>query len=62
MYCDPMLENACLDPAEWDFHLAAGSPCFGTGTPAGINIGAYPDQPTPVQERSWGRIKEHYRR
>jgi hypothetical protein len=61
MYCDPMLENACLEPSEWDFHLAAGSPCFGTGTPAGVNIGAYPDQPVPVQERSWGQIKEHYR-
>jgi hypothetical protein len=59
---DPMFVRASTNPTDGNFHLLLGSPCAGTGTPVGTNIGTYQEAPVlPVQLRSWGQIKGAYR-
>lgn len=56
-HSDPMLVCAVPDHDTCDFHLLDGSPCWGAGTPAGTNIGAYPSAPQPLRYITWGRSR-----
>jgi hypothetical protein len=54
---DPLFVQPSSDPATCDFHLSTGSPCLGTGYPAGSHMGPYQEGATAVVPSTWGGIK-----